>query len=120
MNNRKKQEKVDISKLNSEQAEKISEQIGKSIAVILDSANNKSANLLKSLGLQTAIKPTYMPLGAEKLENIKKNRAKDRPHMEIEVSRVMQEASDKCNELLGIYQMQVKLEYDIRPIEKTT
>lgn len=106
-----------LDNLTPQQADRVSIQIGKAVAVILDDCNEECGKLLKSFGYQTAIKHETMVKGSKELKKLKKRRSKKRSEQEVQVSKIMQEASDKCNELLGIYGLQTQIEYDIRPIQ---
>jgi len=52
---KKRERKVDVSKLTVDQADKLSEQIGKELSKIMDEANLKCNKLLNVYGLQTKI-----------------------------------------------------------------
>ena len=115
---KKRERHIDINKLTTEQADNLSKQIGKSIAIALDIANNKCSEILKPYKLQTAICHMIMPLNSEKLKKIRKRASKNKQEIDLTISKIMQESSDKCNELLKIYGMQVQINYDIRQIQE--
>jgi uncharacterized protein YbcI len=54
-NTRKRVRKVDVNQMSVEQADKISEAIGKELAKIFDDANEKANELLTIYGLETKL-----------------------------------------------------------------
>ena len=61
--------KIDVDKLTIEQAEKLSEQIGKEISKIMDDANSSCNKLLGVYGLQTKISYEIVKIEVEETES---------------------------------------------------
>ena len=63
-NHKRRKRSIDINTLTADQADKLSEQIGKEIAKIMDAANENCNKLLKIYGLESSI--TYQIFKTEK------------------------------------------------------
>lgn len=77
-----RERKVDVEKLSIEQADILSQQIGKEIARIMDEANIKCNQILNIYGLQTQIGYQIKPLNEKTEEKPKKRGRKSKKNQE--------------------------------------